>query len=105
MHVFLDDFEICHLPNSGRRHEKIHILIPNKIPSSHLFWSDHVIYIFFKWKGHIFIINSDRPFINCLNGSINILLIFHKEIFEKKNNKVGKNTFYNKQKQVKKSSR
>jgi hypothetical protein len=21
MHVFLDDFEICNLPNSGRRHE------------------------------------------------------------------------------------
>jgi hypothetical protein len=29
----------------------------------------------------------------------------HKEIFEKKNNKVGKNKFYNEQKQVKKSSR
>jgi hypothetical protein len=22
MHVFLDDFETCNLPNSGRRHEK-----------------------------------------------------------------------------------
>jgi hypothetical protein len=22
MHVFLDDFKICNLPNSGRRHEK-----------------------------------------------------------------------------------
>jgi hypothetical protein len=22
MHVFLDDLEICNLPNSGRRHEK-----------------------------------------------------------------------------------
>jgi hypothetical protein len=29
----------------------------------------------------------------------------HEEIFEKKNNKVGKNKFYNEQKQVKKSSR
>jgi hypothetical protein len=32
-------------------------------------------------------------------------VILHKEIFEKKNNKVGKNKFYNEQKQVKKSSR
>jgi hypothetical protein len=28
-------------------------------------------------------------------------VILHKEIFEKKNNKVGKNKFYNKQKRVK----
>jgi hypothetical protein len=27
-------------------------------------------------------------------------IILHKEIFEKKNNKVGKNKFYNKQKRV-----
>jgi hypothetical protein len=30
-------------------------------------------------------------------------VILHKEIFEKKNNKVGKNKFYNKQKRVIKS--
>jgi hypothetical protein len=31
--------------------------------------------------------------------------MLHKKIFEKKNNKVGKNKFYNEQKKVKKSSR
>jgi hypothetical protein len=31
--------------------------------------------------------------------------MLHKKIFEKKINKVGKNKFYNEQKQVKKSSR
>jgi hypothetical protein len=51
----------------------------------------------------IFFLDSDSPF-NCLNDSIKILLSY-EEIFEKKNNKVGKNTFYNEQKQVKKSSR
>jgi hypothetical protein len=30
--------------------------------------------------------------------------MLHKKIFEKKNNKVGKNKFYNEQKQVKKQS-
>jgi hypothetical protein len=25
MHVFLDDFEICNLPNSGQRHEKANL--------------------------------------------------------------------------------
>jgi hypothetical protein len=33
------------------------------------------------------------------------VVILHKEIFEKKNYKVGKNKFYNEQKKVKKSSR
>jgi hypothetical protein len=26
MHVFLDDFEICNLPNSGRRHENYSVV-------------------------------------------------------------------------------
>jgi hypothetical protein len=60
--------------------------------------------VFFKWKPPIFFLDSDSPF-NCLNDSVKILLSLHKEIFEKKNNKVGKNKFYKEQKQVKKSSR
>jgi hypothetical protein len=66
-----------------------------------LFSSNDVIDTFFKWKPPIFFLDSDSPF-NCLNDSIKILFL-HKEIFEKK--KVGKNNFYNEQKQVKISSR
>jgi hypothetical protein len=49
-----------------------------------------------------FFFYSDSPF-NCLNDYKNFVIL-HKEIFEKKK-KVGKNKFYNEQKQVKKSSR
>jgi hypothetical protein len=83
---------------------KIHVLIPNKIPSSHLFSSYDVIDSFFKWKYPIVFLDSDSPF-NCLNDSIIILLPYIRKFLRKKNNKVGKNKFYNEQKQVKKSSR
>jgi hypothetical protein len=43
---------------------------------------------------------SDSPF-NCLNASIKILLPYIRKIFQKKKNKVGKNKFYDEQKQVK----
>jgi hypothetical protein len=74
---------------------KIHILIQNKIPSRHLFSSYDVIDSFFKWKPSIFFLDSDSPF-NCLNASI----IYIRKFLRKKN-KVGKNKFYNEQKQVK----
>jgi hypothetical protein len=77
----------------------MHILIQNKIPSSHLFPSYDIIDSFFKWKPPIFFLNSDSPF-NCLNASIKILLPYIRKFLRKKN-KVGKNKFYNEQKQVK----
>jgi hypothetical protein len=82
---------------------KIHILVPKKIPSSHLFSNDDVIASVFKWKPSIFFLDSDSPF-NCLNESIKILLSYIRKFLRKKNNKVEKNKFYNEQKQVKKSS-
>jgi hypothetical protein len=51
---------------------KIHILIPNKIPSSHLFSNDDVIDIFFKWTP------------NTLNNSIKILLSHIRKFLKKK---------------------
>jgi hypothetical protein len=38
---------------------------------------------------------------NCLNSSIKILLPYIRKFLRKKKNKVGKNKFYNDQKQVK----
>jgi hypothetical protein len=64
-----------------------------------LFSSYDVIDSFFKWKPPIFFLDADSPF-NCLKLYKNFVTL-HKEIFEKKNNKVGKNKFYNEQKQVK----
>jgi hypothetical protein len=55
--------------------------------------------VFFKWKPSIFFLDSDSPF-NCLNDSIKILLPYIRKFLRKKN-KVGKNKFYNEQKQVK----
>jgi hypothetical protein len=70
-----------------------------------LFSSYDVIDSFFKWKPPIVFLASDSPF-DCVNDSMyKNFVTLHKEIFEKKNNKVGKNKFYNEQKQVKKSSR
>jgi hypothetical protein len=62
---------------------KIHILIPNKIPSSHLFSTEDVSLVFFKWKPPIFFLDSDSPF-NCLNDSIKILLSYIRKFFMKK---------------------
>jgi hypothetical protein len=56
--------------------------------------------VFFKWKPPIFFLDSDSPF-NCLNASLKILLPYIRTFLRKKNNKVGKNKFYNEQKQVK----
>jgi hypothetical protein len=56
--------------------------------------------VFFKWKPPIFFLDSDSPF-NCLNDSIKILLPYIRKFLRKKKNKVGKNKFYNEQKQVK----
>jgi hypothetical protein len=64
-----------------------------------LFSSYDVIHSFFKWKPPIFFLDSDSPF-NCLNASIKILLTYIRKFLRKKN-KVGKNIFYNIQKQVK----
>jgi hypothetical protein len=47
MHVFLDDFEICNLPNSGRRHENI----LNSIQASKFSES-----MFFNYKKHFSIV-------------------------------------------------
>jgi hypothetical protein len=69
-----------------------------------LFSSYDVIDSFFKWKPPIFFLDSDSPF-NYLNDSVKILLSYIRKFLRKKNNKVGKNKFYNEQKQVKKSSR
>jgi hypothetical protein len=65
-----------------------------------LFSSYDVINSFFKWKPPIFVLDSDNPF-NCLNASIKILLPYIRKFLRKKNNKFGKNKFYNEQKQVK----
>jgi hypothetical protein len=62
---------------------KIHVLVPKKIPSSHLFSSYDVIDNFFKWKPPIFFLDSDSPF-NCLNDSIKILLSYIKKFLKKK---------------------
>jgi hypothetical protein len=69
-----------------------------------LFSSYGVIDSFLKWKPPISFLDSDSPF-NCVNDSKKILLSYMKKFLRKKNNKVGKNKFYNEQKQVKKSSR
>jgi hypothetical protein len=62
---------------------KIHILIPSKIPSSHLFSSDEVIGFFFLIETPIFFLDSDSPF-NCLNDSIKILLSYIRKFLRKK---------------------
>jgi hypothetical protein len=72
---------------------KIHVLVPNKVPSSHLFSSDDVIDTFFKWKPPILFLDSDSPF-NCLNDSIKIFSSYIRKFLRKKN-KFGKNKFYN----------
>jgi hypothetical protein len=71
----------------------------NTIRNSHLFSSYDVIDSFFKWNSPILFLDSDSPF-NCLNVSIKILLPYIRKFLRKKN-KVGKNKFYNEQKQVK----
>jgi hypothetical protein len=43
MHVFLDDFEICNLPNSGRRHEKSFFIRENYTTSIPLLLSRHMV--------------------------------------------------------------
>jgi hypothetical protein len=63
---------------------KIHIIIPNKIPSSHSFSSDDVIDIFFLMKTPYFFLDSDSPF-NCLNDSVKILLSYIRKFLRKKN--------------------
>jgi hypothetical protein len=59
--------------------------------------------VFLNGNPLFFFLDSDSPF-NCLNESIKILLSYIRKFLRKKNNKVGKNKFYNEQKQVKKSS-
>jgi hypothetical protein len=70
----------------------MHILIPNKFPSSHLFSSDDVIDIFLN-RHPLFFLDSDSPF-NCLNDSIQILLSYVMKFLRKKII-TGKNKFYN----------
>jgi hypothetical protein len=53
------------------------------MPSSHLFSSDDVIDVFFKWKPRIVFIDSDSPF-NCPNDSIKILLSHIRKFLRKK---------------------
>jgi hypothetical protein len=55
--------------------------------------------IVFLNRNPLFFFYSDSPF-NCLNASIKILLPYIRKFLRKKK-KVGKNKFYNKQKQVK----
>jgi hypothetical protein len=62
-----------------------------------LFSSYDIIDSVFKWKPPIFFLDSDSPF-NCLNASIKILLPYIRKFLRKK--KVGKNKFYNEQKQT-----
>jgi hypothetical protein len=71
---------------------KIHVLIPNKIPRSHLFSNYDVIDSFFKWKYPIVFLDSDSPF-NCLNDSIIILLPYIRKFLRKKIIKLGKINF------------
>jgi hypothetical protein len=59
--------------------------------------------VFFNGNPLFFFLDSDSPF-NCLNDNKNFVIL-NKEIFEKKKNNVGKNKFYNEQKQVQKPSR
>jgi hypothetical protein len=56
--------------------------------------------VFLNGNPLFFFLDSDSPF-NCLNASIKIFVTLQQGIFEKKNNKFGKNKFYNTQKQVK----
>jgi hypothetical protein len=52
-----------------------------------------------------FFLDSDSPF-NCLDDSMyKGFVVLHGEVFEKKNSRVGKDKFYDEQKQVTKSSR
>jgi hypothetical protein len=54
--------------------------------------------LFLNGNSLFFFLDSDSPF-NCLNASIKILLPYMRKFLRKK--KVGKNKFYNEQKQVK----
>jgi hypothetical protein len=60
-----------------------HVLVPKKIPSSHLPSSDDVIDTPFKWKPPIPFPDSDSP-PNCLNDSTKILLSTQGNPREKK---------------------
>jgi hypothetical protein len=55
--------------------------------------------LFLNGNPLFFFLDSDSPF-NCLNASIKILLSYIRKFLRKKK-KVGKNKFYNEQKQVK----
>jgi hypothetical protein len=76
---------------------RIHILVPEEVPSSHLFLGGDVIDAFFKWRPPVFFLDSDGPF-NCLNDSIGVLLSCVRKFLRK-------NEFCNEREQVKKTSR
>jgi hypothetical protein len=70
----------------------LHVLVPNKIPSSHLFSSDDVIDTFLNGNPLFFFLDSDSPF-NCLNDSIQILLSYIRKFLRKKIIKLEKINF------------